>query len=36
VSEDGGAVLAIGASKGNDPGLDTNSLDDEGRDEAVE
>jgi quercetin dioxygenase-like cupin family protein len=36
VSEGGGAVLAIGASKGHDPGLDPHEPDDDDIDEAVE
>lgn len=36
VSADGGAVLAIGAPKGHDPGLDPHELTDDDVDEAVE
>ena len=36
VSADGGAVLAIGAPKGHDPGLDPHELADDDVDEAVE
>jgi len=36
VSEDGGTVLAVGAPKSHDHGLNPHELDDEEREEAVE